>query len=49
METKAEKEKKVTGKTKKKAPARQDKKETLERNINAAIDAVAKYSTKTEQ
>lgn len=49
METKAAKEKKAAAKAKKEASAKQDKKEALRRNINAAMDAVAKYNTKTAQ
>jgi hypothetical protein len=46
METKAAKKKKTGTKEKKESSARQDKKSSIRRNINAALDAVAKYSTK---
>ena len=46
METKVAKKKKAGAKAKKTVSARQYKKESIQRNINAALDAVAKYDTK---
>lgn len=45
METNVASKKKVNAKPKKAVSARQQKKESLQRNISAAVSAIAKYKT----